>query len=72
MSSTGQGLREVEEDWDLPRYQAWFKYCEQHPPLQAMVEAYLGFRKEEPMRVTEENYGQFLQMLKMDSFNGRQ
>jgi hypothetical protein len=67
LSSTGRGLLEIESEWDLPRVEAWLHYCEKHPPLQAMVAAYLGLEKSEGVRVTEENFTEFIGMLQMDS-----
>jgi hypothetical protein len=63
-------LREIEDDWDLPRVEGWIKYCEHHPPLQAMVAAYLKLDKPKPMRVTEANFTEFIGMLRMDSKTG--
>jgi hypothetical protein len=34
----------VREDWDLPRVNAWFEFTADHPPLHAMVAAYLGIK----------------------------
>jgi hypothetical protein len=63
ISSTGHGWREIQDEWDFPRLERWIKYCERHPTLQAMVQAYLHIEYEEPLRVTEENIGDIMQML---------
>jgi hypothetical protein len=65
ISSTGHGWREIEDEWDFPRLERWLAYCEKHPPLQMMVQAYLGCNPKDdgPMRVTEENFDQFIAML---------
>lgn len=34
----------MREDWDIPRLLAWYRYCEEHPPLQQMVQGYLGVK----------------------------
>ena len=60
ISSTGHGWREVQDEWDFPRLERWLEYCEDHPPLQMMVEAYMGIKKEKPFKVTEENFGEFV------------
>ena len=39
------------------------EFCSKHPPLQAMVAAYLGFNKPEPLKVTVENFDSFRKML---------
>jgi hypothetical protein len=68
ISSTGHGWREIQDEWDFPRVERWIDYCSHHPPLQAMVAAYLGLNKQEkPMRITEENFGDFVRMLNADS-----
>lgn len=67
MSSTGHGWREVEDEWDFPRLERWLEYCSRHPPLQMMVQAYLGMGKDEPMKLSEDNFGQFIDMLSMES-----
>lgn len=63
LSSTGAGRREIEDEWDFPRAGGWIEYCSKHPPLQMMVAAYLGMTKPEPMRVTEDNFEDFMQTI---------
>lgn len=64
-SSTGDSLREIEEEWDFPHAERWIDYCAEHPPLQMMVAAYLGMGSKgpRPIKVTEENFGDFMQMI---------
>jgi hypothetical protein len=65
ISSTGHGWREIEDEWDFPRYERWMQYCQDNPPLQMMVMGYLGLKRREAMRVTEENFDDFVAMLGM-------
>ena len=68
VSSTGRGLGEIRREWDFPRLEKWIDYCEKHPPLQAMVAAYFGIgTKEEPLRLTEENFTGFMQRLSAEA-----
>lgn len=69
-SSTGDSWREIEDEWDFPRLERWLQYCQRHPPLQVMVSSYLGINREEPMRVTEKNFPEFLTMLSMSKGAG--
>ena len=71
ISSTGHSWREVEDEWDFPRLQRWIEYCAKHPPLQTMVAAYLGLNKPEPIRLTEDNFKQFIDALSMENHVGR-
>jgi hypothetical protein len=43
----------VRSEWDLPRLNAWTKYCQSHPPLQKLVAAYLGFKAPVDVKPTE-------------------
>jgi hypothetical protein len=74
ISSTGHGWREIEDEWDFPRLQRWLKYCEEKPPLREMVAAYLGYGKsvsrEFTMKVTEENFSDFLKKLQSEGATG--
>jgi len=68
VSSTGRGLKEIRSEWDFPRLEKWIDYCGKHPPLQAMVAAYFQIgTKEEPLRLTDENFGEFMQRLSVES-----
>lgn len=44
MAATGQGWEQIREEWDLPRLEAWNKYCTEHPPVHLLVAAYLGYK----------------------------
>lgn len=66
VSSTGHGWREVQDEWDLPRVEQWLAFCETHPPLQLMVQSYLGIKPQGDggaFRVTEENFDDFMKMV---------
>ncbi len=70
MLSTGHTLSQIKIEWDFPRLERWIEYCEKHPPLQAMIAAYLGVgdaRKAGQMRLTEENFESFISMLNAES-----
>lgn len=34
----------MRENWDIPRLLAWYEYLDRHPPIQAMVQGYLGVK----------------------------
>ena len=42
MGDTGQSWETIRSEWDIPRLDAWRRYQGKSPPLQAMVQAYLG------------------------------
>lgn len=44
IETTGLTWSVLMEDWDLPRYQAWIRYCNACPPVRAMVQGYLGVK----------------------------
>jgi hypothetical protein len=68
VATTGHGLREIEDEWDYPRLERWIEYCEEHPPVQWMVQAYLGLtERQKPFKVTEENFSDFCRMIAADS-----
>lgn len=50
-------------EWDFPRIKAWLAYCDKHPPLQALAQGYVGYSKPEPVRITEENFSDFIKSL---------
>jgi len=66
VSTTGHSLKQIKVEWDIPRVERWIEYCGKHPPLQAMVAAYLGIEAKEPLRLTDDNFGDFLQMIKAE------
>jgi hypothetical protein len=47
----------IRDDWDIPRLMAWYEYCAEHPPVQAMVQAYLRIkpRRRVPEGSTDSN-----------------
>ena len=45
--------------------EGWLDYCKEHPPLQMMVQAYMGIKNEEPLRLTDDNFEQFKNMISM-------
>lgn len=67
VATTGSRLRDVEDDWDFPQFEHWVDYCENNPPLQMMVAAYLGVgRKKEVPTLTEDNFVDFMKMLQSE------
>jgi hypothetical protein len=44
IAATGHTWTEVRDDWDFPRVNAWVEFTADHPPLHAMVAAYLGYK----------------------------
>ena len=63
IASTGHGWREIYDEWDFPRLNRWIEYCNDHPTLQAMVQAYLGIKRNKPIRLTEANFAVFMRNL---------
>lgn len=53
----------MRDDWDFPRVNAWVEFTADHPPLHAMVAAYLGIKpqgKAAPDRLEGEEAAAFL------------
>ena len=44
MAETGQSWETIRSEWDIPRLQAWRRHLTDSPPIQAMVQAYLGIK----------------------------
>jgi hypothetical protein len=44
----GMSVEQVREQFDIPRLQAFNRYCEQFPPLHVLVAAYFGYPKAKP------------------------
>ena len=44
MADTGHGWEQIRNEWDFPRLEAWNRHAANYPPIQRMVQAYLGIK----------------------------
>ena len=52
--SLGMSVEQVREQFDIPRLQAFNRYCEKFPPLHVLVAAYFGYPKDKPQAAADE------------------
>ena len=50
----GMSVEQVREQFDLPRLQAFNRYCQKFPPLHVLVAAYFGYPKASPQPAADE------------------
>jgi hypothetical protein len=48
IDTTGQGWRELDADWDIPRLKAWNAYSKGFPGLREIVARYIGYKPADP------------------------
>lgn len=46
-------IEDVRDQFDIPRLQAFNRYCEKYPPQHILIAAYFGFPKEKPKQAED-------------------